>query len=59
VAEEKDKDDDIDRLRRMLAGVHEKRNEPSRLKNIITRLRTRKIRETKRETKQKRKTDAA
>ena len=54
-----EKDDDIERLRRMLAGVHEKRQEPSRLKNIITRLRTRKIRETKRDTKQKRKTDAA
>jgi hypothetical protein len=54
-----EKDDDIERLRRMLAGVHEKRKEPSRLKNIFTRLRTRKIRETKNDTKQKRKTDAA
>ena len=54
-----EKDDDIERLRHMLAGVHEKRKEPSRLKNIFTRLRTRKIRETKNDTKQKRKTDAA
>ena len=39
-----EKDDDIERLRRMFAGVHEKREETSRLKKLMTRLRARKIR---------------
>jgi len=51
----KEKDDDIERLRRVLAGAREKRNEPSRLKKIMT-LRTRKI---KNGTKARKKTDAA
>jgi len=41
VAEEKD--DDVERLRRILAVMHERRPEPSRLKKIMERLRTRKI----------------
>jgi hypothetical protein len=53
VAEEKD--DEIERLRRMFA-VREKCKEPSRLKKIMTRLRTRKI---KNGMKQEKKTDAA
>jgi len=36
------KDDDIERFRRLFAGVPEKRKEPSRLKKIMARLRTRK-----------------
>jgi hypothetical protein len=50
------KDDDIERFRRLFAGVPDKRKEPSRLKKIMTRLRTRK---SKSGTKSKKKTDDA
>ena len=52
-----EKDDDIDRLRRMFAEVHERREKPSRLKKVMMRLRAGKIRNGI--TKPKKKNDAA
>lgn len=52
-----EKDDDIDRLRRMFAEVHERREKPSRLKKVMMRLRAGKIRNSI--TKPKKKNDAA
>ncbi len=51
------KDDDIDKLRRMFAEVHDKREEPSRIKKIMIRLRARKTKNGI--TKSKKKNDAA
>jgi len=48
--------DDIERLRRMFAAVHEKSKKPSLWRKIMARLRNRKIRKTARREK---KTDAA
>jgi hypothetical protein len=50
------KEDEVERLRRMFIAVHESRKEPSRLKKIVSRFRTRKF---KSGAKTKKKTDAA
>ena len=55
VAEERI-DDEVERLRRMFAVMHETRKAPSRLKKIMERLRTRKIRKS---ATSRKKTDAA
>jgi hypothetical protein len=55
-----EKDDEIARLRRMFAEAHEKRQKPSRLDQVVSRLRLQKTKNNLKSKEEKeKKTDAA